>query len=584
MKLAPVSTGSYYFQGYQGTFITGCPNSDKQFKHLWFYAGCRWLHGHLPYGEVRERERVPITFRRGYVWTRGPYMEAGSLEKIEILREKVDPKRNQHGLLSPVSLEKYHWFGSSSTFDNPNDGPRTAQPRKVTVASRMPDPVVHYRARTVVTAEVATTSDWFEVSRGVPVAPSHDQRSGSSSPGTWGPRVADEDMDLVLWQLFPARGLRIKNPRWPSGNSEGVNAPMTRIGWPGSRRSPKPVMVARAERGLQSRSRAAGPLCRSRREDTRSRDPSSSAPGAKPIRRKSSTQKAFVNEFDDRLTFDVAESSRHSDPIKASIDLAICLAFSGNVAVQDLFNRMEEKVTSLDSEAKTTRSAEERAKVAEEKVKDAKKRVSQAESARRKAEEARHDAEKRTSQVEDDLAATRSEYSRYIQEVHPAALDQARLQAVEEYQNSDEFNTCLLAEYKDGMRDMKAGFNLTNPTVTGVLLEHLLQLAWVLLGVEPSPILVDDQHWDLVPSSRDPRLYGRSCSVTSYGWLGFSMELTRVQLWSVTSIGTSFHGPGTFGVGGLPKQTLWSVLLGHLLRLARVFHGIDPGLTLVGDQ
>ena len=29
MKSAPSSTGFYYFQGFKGTFITGCPNSDK---------------------------------------------------------------------------------------------------------------------------------------------------------------------------------------------------------------------------------------------------------------------------------------------------------------------------------------------------------------------------------------------------------------------------------------------------------------------------------------------------------------------------------------------------------------------------
>ncbi|GMN38399.1 hypothetical protein TIFTF001_007630 [Ficus carica] len=34
MKTAPLSKGFYYFQGFKGTFITGCPDSDKQFKHL----------------------------------------------------------------------------------------------------------------------------------------------------------------------------------------------------------------------------------------------------------------------------------------------------------------------------------------------------------------------------------------------------------------------------------------------------------------------------------------------------------------------------------------------------------------------
>ncbi|GMN20153.1 hypothetical protein TIFTF001_050009 [Ficus carica] len=60
--------------GFKGTFITGCLDSDKQFKHLWFYSGGRWLHGHLPYDEVPRSERVPVVFRRGYVWTRAPHI------------------------------------------------------------------------------------------------------------------------------------------------------------------------------------------------------------------------------------------------------------------------------------------------------------------------------------------------------------------------------------------------------------------------------------------------------------------------------------------------------------------------------
>ncbi|GMN30149.1 hypothetical protein TIFTF001_044432 [Ficus carica] len=396
MKLAPASSGSYYFQG------------------------GRWLYGHLPYGEVREGEWVPITFRRGYVWTRGSYVEAGSLDKIDILREKADPERNQHRLLSPMSLEKYHWFGSSSTSGKPDDLPRTAQPGEVTVASRMPNPVMHYHARTVVMVEVATTSGRSKVPWGVPVAPSHGHQSGSSSPRTWGPRVADEDMDLVFRQLFPARGLwiegcfaihvflwsdhnrvltifclHLQNQQWPSRNSEGVSALATRIGWPGYKRSPKPVMVARAEQGLRQAA-----------QEKISRSLSCLPPG--------------VDGKTPGLVI-LAESSHRSDPLKANSDLvnklveAVCLAFSGNVAVRDLFNRIEEKVTSLDSKAKSVRSAEksveERAKATEEKVKDAEKRASQAESARRKAEEARQDAEKRASQTEDDLATARSEQS-----------------------------------------------------------------------------------------------------------------------------------------------------------------------------
>ncbi|GMN32892.1 hypothetical protein TIFTF001_048225 [Ficus carica] len=67
MKSAPSLVGSYYFQGFKGTFVAKCPDSDKQFKHLWFYAGGRWLHEHLARNELPRSERVPVTFRNGYV-------------------------------------------------------------------------------------------------------------------------------------------------------------------------------------------------------------------------------------------------------------------------------------------------------------------------------------------------------------------------------------------------------------------------------------------------------------------------------------------------------------------------------------
>ncbi|GMN32700.1 hypothetical protein TIFTF001_003810 [Ficus carica] len=127
MKSAPSSSGFYYFQGFKGTFITGCLDSDKQFKHLWFYAGGRWLHGHLPYDEVPPPERVPVVFRRCYVWTRAPHIPQLTLEKMEALWRLSDPERNQHGLLSQSSLEEHKWFGSSLTSSRANNQPRTSR-------------------------------------------------------------------------------------------------------------------------------------------------------------------------------------------------------------------------------------------------------------------------------------------------------------------------------------------------------------------------------------------------------------------------------------------------------------------------
>lgn len=207
MKSAPSAKGFYYFQGFKGTFITGCPDSDKQFKHLWFYAGGAWLHEHLSYFELPESERVPVAFRRGHVWTRAPHATELTLERIDALRELSDPERSQHGLLSEASLSR-HWVGSSSTYGRSDDQPRTSP--AVTVA-RMPPPAVHYSSRTARPAD-ATTDDRSGVPQGVPKASVHGSSSGDLSPGTWGPRVADEDVDRVIRDLYPTRGLRIEGP------------------------------------------------------------------------------------------------------------------------------------------------------------------------------------------------------------------------------------------------------------------------------------------------------------------------------------------------------------------------------------
>ena len=210
MKSSPASSGSYYFQGYKGTFITGCPDSDKQFKHHWFYAGGWWLHGHLPYDEVSLEESVPTTFRLGYVWTRGRHTGVTNLDNIDVLQETSDPERNQNRLLSSKSLAKYKWVGPSSSSNNSPDRPRVRVPGEVTVASRMPDSVVCYHAQTVVATDIATTSGRSEIPQGLPVAPTHVPPSGNSSSESWGPRIADEDMDLLLRQLYSERGLQIE--------------------------------------------------------------------------------------------------------------------------------------------------------------------------------------------------------------------------------------------------------------------------------------------------------------------------------------------------------------------------------------
>lgn len=128
MKSAPSSAGSYYFQGYKGTFNSGCPDSDKQFKHLWFYAGGRWLRSGPLYDEVLLRERVPVSFRDGYVWTRRPHTGTNNLVGISTLKETSDPERNQSRLLSHKSLQKYKWIGQASSDEDLLDRPGVTAP------------------------------------------------------------------------------------------------------------------------------------------------------------------------------------------------------------------------------------------------------------------------------------------------------------------------------------------------------------------------------------------------------------------------------------------------------------------------
>ena len=96
---------------------------------------------------------------------------------------------------------------------------------------------------------------------------------------------------------------------------------------------------------------------------------------------------------------------------------------SGLLGKCNCANRMEELVSSANTNAKSARYVEKKveykAKAAKERAKDTENRASQAEEARKKAE--------------DNLAAARLEHSWYLQVALPAALDEAREQAVEDY-------------------------------------------------------------------------------------------------------------------------------------------------------
>ncbi|GMN69274.1 hypothetical protein TIFTF001_038323 [Ficus carica] len=483
MKSTPSSSGSYYFQSYKGHSSLGA--------------------------------RTPTSSSS----------TCGSSLVVDGYMVTSHPERNHHKLLSPASLEEYNWIGSSSTSDHPDDRPRTAQPGEVTVA-RMSEPVVHYCSRTVTTAGVATTFDRSEVPRGVPVATVHDLQSGNSSPGTSGPRVADDDMDLN---------------QWPSGSNAG----------------------GKAESSAAAPSSQAGTAVLT---DRTTSDPLEAW--------------AIVAKFDDKLTSEVAELSRRFNPIVAIDDCAeklieaLCLAFSGSAAVRRYANCVENDVFSTKTEAKSARNVEkkveDKAKEIGKKLKDAEKRASEAEDARRKAE--------------DDLAATRSEHSRSL--MRPLLKRAGHLRSRRVTEEAREVRDVVILDEPEqiavpeqavipGQKSSPDQATLPYQQIFILMSDFGRCLTWGPVSIVRGPL-------ECGICLSKPRV--GSYSDTSYGWLGCSMESTQVQLWSVSSVGTSRGGPGTTGVRGLPEQTLSWVMLGHLLWLAWVVHGIDPSPTLVSSQ
>ncbi|GMN40537.1 hypothetical protein TIFTF001_009759 [Ficus carica] len=398
MKTAPSSKGFYYFQGFKGTFITGCPDSDKQFKHLWFYAGGRWLHGDLSYFELPASERVPVAFRRGYVWTRAPHAPAQTLSKIEELRELSEPERSQHKLLSEGSLKEY-WVGSSSTSGHPDDQPRTAPPG-VTIAS-LPEPAARYQSRTsrpVASADIRSGVPW-----GVPEVTGHGSSSGDPTSGAWGPRVTDEDLDLPVVRERIAR--LQKNARLGKGKGkEGATAlsggavhtaaPAKAAALPVAQSSRPPNRPeSRADRPREERPREDRPREERPREDRHpsrhevrsghSREdrpavlPPAPRSGRDEAGTESSVHRALVSKFFDQLSTEVAESSKRSDHVAAIDDSTaklietLCILFSGSAAAKAHSNLMADEVKAAEADARTARRSEKDAKIARDAAEEA---------------------------------------------------------------------------------------------------------------------------------------------------------------------------------------------------------------------
>ncbi|GMN18886.1 hypothetical protein TIFTF001_045094 [Ficus carica] len=517
MKSAPSSAGSYYFQGFKGTFVAKCPDSDKQFKHLWFYVGGRWLHGHLARNKLPRSERVPVVFRNGYVWTRAPHIPETTRDMVAGLQNLDEHERDQRTLLDQSSLSEHGWLGFASMSQMPS----VRRPVPVTVA-RMPEPTVHYQSRSTA-APTEAASDQPKT-RGVASGVSVSQLPhGDTSSGSWGPRIADEDLDLVIQRLSPVRGQRPARWLWieePMADRRGTKRPteedrrerltkMANLGKgkagttapssqnvapPATRATPTPsapitATVATPTPAPQT-SRPTGfsrDDRQSARPDVRSsctredrpaaqslaprsaRGESRLDPAPLPPSQASSTYRALVTKFEERLSVEIVESSKRSDPVQAANDgvnkqiEALCIMLSGYVAAKGFANQMADEVKATNTDARHARRAEKEAQTAKEAAEEARKK---AEDRAKVAEEGAKEAEGRQRFTEDlvqkaDQAVEEAETSK-------AELEEAQAQAVADFLGSEDFNERVAQMYREGMRDMKAGFTAANPSLVGV--------------------------------------------------------------------------------------------------------------------
>ncbi|GMN67186.1 hypothetical protein TIFTF001_036426 [Ficus carica] len=523
MKSTPSSAGSYYFQGFKGTFVAKCSDSDKQFKHLWFYAGGRVPH-------------IPGT-------TRGMVTELQNLAEHE---------RDQRMLLGQSNLSEHGWLGFASTSQMPSD----RRPEPVTVA-RMPEPTVHYRSRsTAAQAEVAL------------------DQPGDTSPESWGPRIADEDLDLVIRRLspvggqHPAQGLRIEEPmadrrgtKRPTNEDRrerlakmanlgkgkgkvGTSASPSQNVAPSATRpalvppvstsvaAPTPTPASQTSRppGFSRDERQpARPDARTSRtrEDRPSQPPAprstrgesrldqASLPHSQAQGQSSSAHRALVAKFEERLSVELAESSKRSDPVQAANDgvnkqiEALCIMLSGYAAAKGYANHMADEVKAANTDARHARRAEKEAraareaaeearKVAEDRAKVAEERAREAEGRQRFAEElvqkvdraveeaeiSKVELEEALRKAEQELASARAEHEKYVRAALPAALEEARAQAVVDFLGSEDYNECVAQMYREGMRDLKAGFTAANPSLIGV--------DWSFVLVESEETVAED--------------------------------------------------------------------------------------------
>nr|GMN19413.1 hypothetical protein TIFTF001_048608 [Ficus carica] len=401
---AQLNANAYRILGFKGTFITSCPDG-------------RWLHRELPYSEVPS---------------------------------------------------------SSSSSGRADDQPRV--PGTGVTIARMSEPTVHYHSQT------GGLSVAQQISRLAP-PPSEPSSGNESAPGgSFGTQVADEDLNRVIQEFYPARGLRIEEPmadrqqsrKRPSDEERRAKLlKMARTSshgkgktiLPSSQPPSQPAAARPADRHehRSSRSKDDRPTSRPEvrssypREDPRSRE---IVPSSRPetSSRDSPAHRALVNKISDKLSDQVAESCRRLDAVTA-----LCISISGSAVVREATNWAADDLRAAESAARDARSTEKAAKEARNLARDVEKKAIEeakvADARAKAAKERAQRAEKRIRAAKEWAQTAEKDASDARQQ-----LEEAGQKAKADLQ-SDEFQARLVAEYKDGMRDMKLGFTDAQPYI-----------------------------------------------------------------------------------------------------------------------
>ncbi|GMN74477.1 hypothetical protein TIFTF001_056211, partial [Ficus carica] len=244
----------------------------------------------------------------------------------------------------------------------------------------------------------------------------------------------------------------------------GTSAPPSQnVAPPATRATPAPSAPATATASLAPQS---------------ARGESRLDPAPLPLSQASSTYRALVTKFEERLSIEIAVSSKHSNPVQATNDgvnkqiEALCIMLSGYAATKGFANQMTDEVKAVNTDARHARRAEKEARTAKEAAEEARK---EAEDRAKVAEERAKEAEGRQRFAEDlvqkaDQAVEEAETSKAELEeaLHKAEQELASARAVADFLGSEDFNERVAQMYREGMRDMKAGFTAANLSLVGV--------------------------------------------------------------------------------------------------------------------